>query len=81
MADINILDTNRYIVYAPNRDFLGMDTFSYTIRLGVLESKTTGVVTLDTRVCRQNFCLNEAFSVKNWNHYYRLHVLLDKQNC
>lgn len=62
MADINILDTNRYIVYAPNRDFLGMDTFSYTIRLGVLESKTTGVVTLDTRICRQNFCLNEAFN-------------------
>jgi len=62
MADTNILDTNRYIVYVPNRDFLGMDTFSYTIRLGVTESKTTGVVTLDTRICRQENCLNEAFN-------------------
>merc|ERR1711912_187944 len=33
-----------------------------TNRLGVLESKTTGVVTLDTRICRQENCLSEAFN-------------------
>jgi hypothetical protein len=84
MADMNFIPNNRYVVYAPNRDFLGEDTFSYTITTGAQESETTGVVVMDTRVCRNSNCLNEAFADGNYylqNLWYRksLQPLLSSQ--
>jgi hypothetical protein len=61
MADINVIPKNRLVVYAPNRDYLGQDTFSYTVYIGSQESVSTGAVTMSTRVCRMHDCMNEAF--------------------
>jgi len=84
MASMNFIPNNRYVIYAPNRDFLGEDTFSYTIMTGSDESETTGVVVMDTRVCRNSNCLNEAFADGNYylkNLWYRkpLEPLLTSQ--
>ena len=84
MADINVIPKNRLVVYAPNRDFLGQDTFSYTVYIGGQESQSTGAVTMSTRVCRMQDCLNEAFEDGMYylqNLWYRkeLDALLSQQ--
>merc|ERR1712216_675400 len=62
IASWNIVVKNRQVVYSPRRDYLGEDVFSYTTFFGVTESTNTGVVTLETRECRQADCLNDVSS-------------------
>ena len=63
----NIVIKDRLIVYAPARDYVGEDTFSYTIFQGTRESPNHGAVTMDVRKCRQSDCLTEAFGDTNLN--------------
>ena len=62
IADRNVFLKDRFIIYVPNRGYLGLDRFSYRTLSGVTKSATTGVVVLDTRVCGQANCLNEALA-------------------
>lgn len=47
------------MLYVPTTDWLGSDTFTYTVYIGVTPS-TRGTVTVHTRRCRLD-CDNEQF--------------------
>lgn len=55
----NMLFKDRQVIYIPNQDFLGVDSFQYTVTTGTRHATTLGKVTLHVKRCRID-CKNDV---------------------
>ena len=51
---------DKQVIYVPNQDFLGIDSFRYTLTVSTRESAKIGIVTLHVKRCRID-CDNDLF--------------------
>eukprot|EP01029_Cantina_marsupialis_P012293 TRINITY_DN2713_c0_g1_i1.p1 TRINITY_DN2713_c0_g1~~TRINITY_DN2713_c0_g1_i1.p1 ORF type:complete len:622 (+),score=147.03 TRINITY_DN2713_c0_g1_i1:72-1937(+) len=60
---IPILLRSRMVLYRPTEDYLGEDSFTYTVNIGTEESPNEATVSLDILICRDNsdLCETEVF--------------------
>ena len=62
IARDNLLALDRQVIYRPAVDFLGTDSFEFSVFLGTQESSNLGKATIHTRRCRSKIdCENEYF--------------------
>lgn len=47
----NLIGHERYVRYVPRRDYVGPDTFTYTLHLGNAEAEVDGQVNVDVMLC------------------------------